>query len=248
MLDPGKFMELLNDLKNIAATNDYTLTTDEIRQFFSSMELNEENFEYIFQYLSKEHITIKGYAFSGKEEIQSPKENTIGAQDEAYINMYLKDLEEIPDLNDGEMQALCYQVKNNENDAISKFIEVMSKRVYPIAINYINQGVFLEDLISEANLGIIYAVKNIADIEDPKDYIEYIDEAIKMAIVKTIDAENELNGAENSILVKSNLLNEAARLLEKENGHAPSVKELAEYTKMDENEINDILNLHKKQN
>ena len=52
---------------------------------------------------------------------------------------------------------------------------------------------------------------------------------------------NEENNLEETVVAKINLLTKAATLLEQDLGHAPSIQELADYTKMDREEVSSIL-------
>ena len=51
-----------------------------------------------------------------------------------------------------------------------------------------------------------------------------------------------------AVLAKAALLHEAQELLAKENGQAPSLREISEYTHIPADEIQDILALYKEEN
>ena len=71
-------------------------------------------------------------------------------------------------------------------------------------------------------------------------------DAIKSAIELYMGEESGEDQQSETILAKVSLVHEAQKLLTEEKGEAPSLRQLAEYTRIPEDEISDILSLIKK--
>ena len=65
-----EFQQKLTELGKLAGENGNRLTVDQVRNFFISMELSEEQYELIFAYLASRQVVVEGYmpAQKGKEE------------------------------------------------------------------------------------------------------------------------------------------------------------------------------------
>lgn len=61
MEEKGKFLQDLTTLLKIAKTNNDCITRQEIQDYFSEMELNENQWAMIYQYISNQNVKIDGY-------------------------------------------------------------------------------------------------------------------------------------------------------------------------------------------
>jgi len=235
MLDKIKFMEMLGDLKEIAQIQGNSLTQDEIKAYFDEMELSEEHYNHIFTYLIENQVSINGFA--AKEEA---KEEKMSEEDSVFLAMYLKELHALEKLSKEEELVLLREVKNGIPGAKERLINVWLPKVVHIAKKYKNQGVFLEDLIQEGNIGLLIAVENLVNLEDSMDVETYLKEMIMKAMEEIIDENMDEDVLENTILGRSNLIQEASNYLAEDLGQVPTIEQLAEYTKLTVEEIQEI--------
>jgi len=82
------------------------------------------------------------------------------------VKIYLKEISEIPSLNEEELKELWKRVKKGDKEAEKKLIEANLRLVVSIAKSYWQKHHFLDflDLIEEGNLGLMRAIKKY----DPK--------------------------------------------------------------------------------
>ena len=66
---------------------------------------------------------------------------------------------------------------------------------------------------------------------------------ILQCMVEAVDEEVGESDREATVLAKTGLISEAAKYLAEDMGRVATIKELAEYTKLEEKEIEDILQL-----
>ena len=66
MSEQGKFLEELEAVKSIAASQDNKLTKDEVKKYLSDLELSDDKMEQVYYYLSLAGIEVEGYRFVPK--------------------------------------------------------------------------------------------------------------------------------------------------------------------------------------
>lgn len=69
MSEQGKFLEELEAVKSIAASQDNKLTKDEVKKYLSDLELSDDKMEQVYYYLSLAGIEVEGYRFVPKQLI-----------------------------------------------------------------------------------------------------------------------------------------------------------------------------------
>jgi DNA-directed RNA polymerase, sigma subunit (sigma70/sigma32) len=245
-------MELLKEVAEIAKAQNNEISADEIKKYFTDMELEEDQFEHIYSYLAECNIHVPGFAkpavramvpADNEKSVEQLEEEPINEEDSAYLTMYLEDLKHIIPLSESEEMELFQKMIDGEEGAKQRLMEGLLSLVVDIAHNYKNRGVNMEDLIQEGNLGLMHGLNSLNSSVEKKDYRGYIMENTKQYIENVIDEQMDSSDWENAVLAKTNLIHEASRYLAEENGQVASIRELSEYTRISEEEIKDILNL-----
>lgn len=90
------------------------------------------------------------------------------------LNSYLKEINKYPILSKEEELELILKAQFGDKTAIDKLIVSNLRFVITIAKKFITQGVELEDLIQEGNLGLITSIKKF----DPKQNVKFLSYAI----------------------------------------------------------------------
>ncbi len=246
MIEQGKFLELLKEIMEIAKTQDNVVTKEELKKLLGDVELSEQQMESVYAYLAENKITVQGFKYvpptAEKEDI--PKDEQISEEDSMYLKMYKEDLQKVAHLTEEVKEDMFRQLFSGDDYVKPQLLNALLHDVLEVAYKYKNKGVNMEDLIQEGNIGLMYAMEVL-----PENYegsgMEYILEKIEAAVVAAVDEMKEDENYEDAIVAKANLIREAAKYLEEDLGRAPSVKELQEYTKIPEDEINDIIHLSK---
>lgn len=257
MLDKGKFMELLASIVEIAKTQENTITQDEIKQYFKDMELQEEQYDHIYEYLAANEIKVKGFLNSkikiDDESEKLDKESEKEEKDSIYLEMYLEELKEIEQLDKQEETKLLMDLINGQEYAKKRLIEGWLIKVVEIAKGYkekialdkipLNKNVLIEDLIQEGNIGLLSGVEGIFGKKEMLDGRQYLKESILFAMEQMIDNNMAEDDWEHTVLAKTNLINEAVSYLAEELGRVATLEELSDFTKLSVEEIEDIRTL-----
>ncbi len=137
----GKFLESLEELKNIAATQENKLTLEDIKQYFSDFAADDTKMELIYQYFMSNQIKIVG-----KEEIvleQKEEEPILDEREERVLAVYMEEIGDIAVLSESEEEELAQKMLAGDEMAKLTLIESKLKLVSEIAKNYRNRGLAL---------------------------------------------------------------------------------------------------------
>ncbi|MBR3771408.1 MAG: hypothetical protein IKL07_03985 [Clostridium sp.] len=245
MIDQAKFLEMLQEIMEVARVQENRITKDELASLLGETKLSEQQFESVYAYLAENKIEVEGFVYMPpKKEVEVPEEEKVNKEDSIYLKMYKEELQEVEHLTKEEKEAMLRELAQGEDKNSQHLINGFLHDVIAIAPKYKNKGVTIEDLIQEGNMGLMMAITELSSQTDAADEA-YVLKAIEAAMVAAIDELANEESEEDTILAKANLIREAAKFLEEDFGHAPSVEELTNYTKLPQDEIRDILNLSK---
>ena len=253
MIDKAKFMETLRLVAEVAQVAESPLTREEIISYFDDIELSDDQVRMIFDYLKQVGTEPEASNTTSEDEEDGENADTDNGydaflratQNSKYLAMYLEDLAEIKTLLKTELQELYGRLLDGDESVILKISDDWLIKVVELAKTYMSYDVNMEDLIQEGNIGLIRGIKQLLGSQKRIDVEEYIKESVQLAIETYIDEENQEDDWEETIIAKTTLLNEARKTLAEENVAIPTVEELAEYTKMSKQEIEDIMSLLK---
>ena len=130
-----------------------------------------------------------------------------------------------------------------EAEVSHRVVESHLQRVVTLATKYKNRGVPLEDLIQEGNLSLLLAVEELCGNSEVLDVKKELDRYVKSRMIELADEQMASKGMENTIVAKTNLIHEATKVLAEEWGRLATLEELADYTKMPEEEISMYVDL-----
>lgn len=256
------FMEALESLKEYAKVNGNVVTRQDVESYFKDLSLNESKYQMVVGYLLANSITVKGEdAFDNAflsmlEENNSQKDEEEPAvmmseedylKDEKYIEMYLKDLEDIEELSDTTRAFLLMNiVEDNDKESLNILSQSFLKKIVEWVEPFRRKGVLSSDLIQEANLAMMAYVgeKHFLNNLVWKDKIKEggtqdllnvlgeiekeVKEQIEGSLNMLIDEQKESDKVAGKVLGKVNLVNDWAKRLKEELGRKPNVDELAE--------------------
>ena len=233
-----EFLKKLNELVAVVRDNGNQVAVDEVKTYFSGMNLNEEQIELVFDYLLAQKVVVKGYI---KMDMPEAKEQVVlTEEEEAYLKEYEEDLKAFKHATEQEHQALLAKVLKGDSNAKSRLIELYLKEVVEIAKEMHHPEVFLGDLVQEGNVGLILGVDMLTDVETAH---QTITEQIRQSMQMLIEEHTELSNRDKKMVEKVAMLDESITALTEELGRKVTIDELAVYMGMTEDEIEDILKL-----
>jgi len=161
------------------------------------------------------------------------------------LDKYLSDIAKEPLLTAEEEVELAVKAKNGDQQATERLIKSNLRFVVSVAKQYQNQGLSLNDLINEGNVGLIKAVKRF-DVTKGFKFISYAVWWIRQSILQAL--------AENSRMIRLPLnrvgtiskVSKTYSNLEQEFEREPSPEEIAQVLEMDVEEIKETMRINQR--
>lgn len=194
---------------------------------------------------SNETITtaVDVYCMLNNIEITEDEEksSTFESSDlEDSINIYLKEIGEIPILSSDEEKELAKKMISGDEKAREIFIKRNLKLVVSIAKKYQNKGLDMLDLIQEGNIGLMTAVSKF-DVNKNVKFSTYATWWIRQAITRGITDKGRnirIPVHINEDLIK---IRKHTYLFEARENRKPSIAELSQEMKISESRITEAL-------
>ena len=152
------------------------------------------------------------------------------------LDLYLHEINKTPLLTREQEQELARRIRKDDKSALDNLVKANLRFVVSIAKQYANQGLSLQDLINEGNLGLIKAAHRFDEKRGYK-FISYAVWWIRQAMLQSL--------AEHSRIVRLPLnragtlyrIGKASRQLDQELGRAPTAGEIAKKLDISEEEV-----------
>ena len=159
---------------------------------------------------------------------------------EAGIGSYLSEVSRIPMISTEEEVQLAQQIHKGDMAAMEKLVCANLRFVVSVAKQYSNQGLSLNDLIDEGNIGLIRAAEKFDETRGFK-FISYAVWWIRQSILQAIaDQSRMVRLPLNQVGVLNKLVRARADFLQ-ENEREPSDLELAELVDITPEKVGEVL-------
>lgn len=239
MKNKAEFLKKLNDLVTVVRNEGNQITVSEVKTYFSSMDLNEEQIELVFDYLLTQKVVVKGYI---KIDMPTLEDTTLELteDEEAYLKEYQEDLKAFKPVTEQEREVLFQKLLEGDSNAKNRIVEMYLQKVIEIAKEMYHPDIFLGDLIQEGNVGLILGVELVTSIETAHHTIT---EQIRQSMQMLIEEHAEISSRDKKMVEKVAMLDESIKTLTEELGRKVTIDELAVYMGLTEEEIDDILKL-----
>ncbi len=169
----------------------------------------------------------------------------ITRKESGAIKAYFSDISKIELLSSEEEISLARRIKDGDQEALNKLVEANLRFVVSVAKQYQNQGIILDDLINEGNIGLIKAAKKFDETRGFK-FISYAVWWIRQSILQCLAENARIVRVPSNQLISLNKINKACLELEQELGRGPTAQELSSYIDEKENKIKNLLKLNNK--
>ena len=229
-----EFARVLQQLKDTARLQENMLTSEQIQEAFDSLSLTEEQMGLIHEYLNKSNIGI---------DAPSDSDANLTSEDTSYLNMYLEELKDLPEVTDGEKRAVMMSALAQDSSACSKLTEIFLPQVVEIAKLYAGQGALVEDLIGEGNVALSMGVTMLDCVESIDEIDGFLAKMIMDAMEEYISDDTDSHQVGEKVLDKVNLVNDKSKEMAEELLRKVTVEELAQEMQLDEEEIREAIRL-----
>ncbi len=254
-----KFEERLNELKAFAKKKKNVLEPGEIADFFSDYELDDDNFDRIYEFMEQNGIDLLKIVEDEEdddipeEEIDLSEEDEVdvenidlsvpdGVSIEDPVRMYLKEIGKVPLLSAEEEIELAKRMEDGDEEAKKRLAEANLRLVVSIAKRYVGRGMLFLDLIQEGNLGLIKAVEKF-DYTKGYKFSTYATWWIRQAITRAIADQARTIRIPVHMVETINKLIRVSRQLLQELGREPTPEEIAAEMNLPVERVREILKI-----
>ena len=268
----AKFEEKLAKLLKKAKKKKNILDRSEMVDFFSDMQLEDEQYDAIEEYLSKNGVDViqmtddssiddiddiddidevaemdmiasEEYANS-QEDIENIDLDALaeGVSIEDPVRMYLKEIGKVPLLTAEEEIELAKRMEQGDQEAKKRLSEANLRLVVSIAKRYVGRGMLFLDLIQEGNLGLLKPVEKF-DYTKGYKFSTYATWWIRQAITRAIADQARTIRIPVHMVETINKLIRVSRQLLQEYGREPSPEEIADAMNVPVEKVHEILKI-----
>ncbi len=170
-------------------------------------------------------------------ELEQEEFEEEGMQAEDIYKVYMEELAAIPPCTAAENAELLGKVKAGVAGARERLIEGNLRNALMHVQGYINRGVPMADLIQEASMELMMLV----DEEFDGGFEKLLESRIRVRLEEVINEQSTETNIEEEMLARVNVLQEVSKELAERFGREPKLEELAEYMKMTEDEVREIM-------
>lgn len=177
----AKFLEDLNSLKEYAKVNAGFITQDDIKEYFSDIQLDEKQLSMINGFLRAGGIKIRGYngsnaytAWEEKKALEDEKnsEDTEPEEpktDDETMDMYLDELAKMPEITDEECGYILMEIEEGKDDtAVGRLTEACLPKVLDFVQPFVGQGVASSDMVQEADIVLFDYIQGKEWLKNPE--------------------------------------------------------------------------------
>jgi len=157
-------------------------------------------------------------------------------RDTASLEKYLQEIGKVELISAEEEVSLAQKIKNGDMKALEKLTKANLRFVVSVSKQYQNQGLSLQDLINEGNLGLIKAAHRFDETRGFK-FISYAVWWIRQSIMQALAEQSRIVRLPLNRIGSINKINKAYATLEQEYMRDPDSTELANLLEVDEDEI-----------
>ena len=156
------------------------------------------------------------------------------------LDKYLQEIGHEELISVEEEVELAQRIKKGDRKALEKLTKANLRFVVSVAKQYQNQGLSLQDLINEGNVGLIKAAEKFDETRGFK-FISYAVWWIRQSILQAIAEQSRIVRLPLNQVGSVNKINKILSKFEQENERRPSAEELAKELNIPEDKITETL-------
>lgn len=169
-------------------------------------------------------------------------QNSITNRESHSLELFLQEIGHVDLISPEEEVELAQQIHKGSQKALDRLVKANLRFVVSVAKQYQNQGLPLEDIINEGNLGLIRAAQKFDETRGFK-FISYAVWWIRQTIMQAIAEQSRLVRLPLNQVGNVNKIRKEMNKFEMENERVPTFDELAEKTNIDENKVEEAIKI-----
>lgn len=165
---------------------------------------------------------------------------SITSRNQGTLDKYLSDIAKEPLITAEEEVALAQRIREGDQVALERLVNANLRFVVSVAKQYQNQGISLQDLINEGNIGLVKAAQRFDETRGFK-FISYAVWWIRQSILQAVAEQSRIVRLPLNQVGAINRVKKAINVLEHRLQRKPTVEEIAEEIDMTPEKVMAIL-------
>ena len=171
---------------------------------------------------------------------------SITNRDAGTLDKYLQDIAKERLLTPDEEVELAQRIRMGDQRALDQLVRSNLRFVVSVAKQYQNQGLSLQDLITEGNMGLIKAARRFDETRGFK-FISYAVWWIRQSILQAVAEQARIIRLPLNQVGAISKLKKTAAMLEQEYHRKPTTEELAREMDLSESKVQTLLGMNLRQ-
>ena len=168
---------------------------------------------------------------------------SITNRDAGTLEKYLQDIAKEKLVTPEEEVELAQRIKAGDEKALDELVRANLRFVVSVAKQYQNQGLSLQDLINEGNLGLIKAARRFDETRGFK-FISYAVWWIRQSILQAVAEQARIIRLPLNQVGAISKLKKTAAMLEQEYQRKPSTQEIAKEMDLSESKVRTLMGMN----
>ncbi|MBO4582394.1 MAG: RNA polymerase sigma factor RpoD/SigA [Bacteroidales bacterium] len=168
--------------------------------------------------------------------------NSITNRNDTSFEKYLQDISKEAMITPDEEVELAQKIRQGDKAALDKLVKANLRFVVSVAKQYQNQGLSLQDLINEGNLGLIKAAQRFDETRGFK-FISYAVWWIRQSISHAIADQSRIVRLPVNQLGTVNRVKKESAILEQIYHRQPTIEEISDRMNLAPDKIKEILKI-----
>ncbi len=231
-----------------------SLTSSEIIEALGEVDYDMDQIDKLYEDLENNGIEVNYLDSPDFADIETEVEQYESAEDmekmlvqeglsiDDPVRMYLKEIGQVPLLDNERELVLAEQMAQGDEDAKQELVKANLRLVVSIAKRYVGKGMFFLDLIQEGNLGLMKAVDKF-DYRKGYKFSTYATWWIRQAITRAIADQARTIRIPVHMVETIHKVSRYSRQLLQENGREASAEEIAEKMGTTADKVREIMKI-----
>ena len=237
LIEMGKNKGQLTDKEIFDATGEMDIEPDQMEKFYDMLESSGVEIVENLNDLMLDDAELDDITGEGDKDTSAS--DTVVSTDDP-VRIYLKEIGRVPLLASEEETEIAQKILEGDEKASQRLVEANLRLVVSIAKRYLGRGMQFLDLIQEGNLGLMKAVEKFDHTKGFK-FSTYATWWIRQAITRAIADQARTIRIPVHMGETINKIKKASSQLLHENGHEPTIEEIAEYLNVPVDKIREAL-------
>ncbi|MCR5357227.1 MAG: hypothetical protein K6E63_07460, partial [Lachnospiraceae bacterium] len=221
------------------------ISKEQVKRMFLPLNMEEGHFLLIYKYLNEEKVTLyeTDSELEGASEDSKPAPVKMNEDDSEYLKMYIEELN-LMDIPSKESRALILrEIIDDRSRAAELLPSLYLKEVVDVARLYEGQGVPLEDLVGEGNVGILAGIKMLDCCESADEIEEFMMKIIMDSMEAVIMDKFDGDDFDLKVVERVNEINDKAKEMAEDLERLITVEELARELETEEEYIRETMRI-----